>query len=455
MVIGLSHASAKEVFWAGSHKAGQHVSTPDDIQRRIQARIGQGEFLAGLLHVAARHSGAVQEQFVSQLSRIAAAIRELMAGSDLIRRLSYRPSAFWPSLQGKALAFVDAGVANIELPSAAPIGIRVGSYVVRPGDPTDARERFDIQLSLIDDLYSDQGVLYDDDFLDVAKLRDAARIVSEVAVGYRMASGDDPPDAIILHGPLVNPASPYGLADFPAYGLQSCRLMLGDGAWQPVDGPTDRKFVSFYLDLLRRLRASGVPVVGAVERSIGREPVVANRILDRLQDAGSLRERDAKALLDDLRAYGLNDASLFDVVLQEGEYVTPIPVMRQGPENKWPEFWKQWIRSYPNALTTYLKPSELVMPFRVEAFEDIGDIEAVLDLILHTSRLLPSYGFPVGLDIVDKFAKVPNWMSRGVMGQHRIVLLQKAMASGDPRALTFAKRVLAAKGRDWLFRPSS
>jgi hypothetical protein len=33
--------------------------------------------------------------------------------------------------------------------------------------------------------------------------------------------------------------------------------------------------------------------------------------------------------------------------------------------------------------------------------------------------------------------------------------LQKAMASGDPRALSFAKRVLAARGRDWLFRPTA
>ncbi len=427
----------------------------DDIQRRIQARIGQGEFLAGLLHVASRQSGAVQEQFVAQLSRIAGAMRELMGASDLIRRLPYRPGAFWPGLRGKAIAFVDAGVANLELPSAAPIGIRVGSYIVRAGDESEARERFDIQLALIDDLYSDQGVLYDDDFLDVAKLRDAARIASETAVARKIASEADPPDAIVLHGPLINPVSPYGLDDFPAYGIEACRTMLGDPAWQPDDDPTDRKFVALHLELLKRLRASGTPVVGAVERSIGKEPVVVNRILDRLQDNGSLRERDAKQLLDDLRSYGLNDASLFDVVLQEGEYVTPIPVMRQGPENKWPDFWKRWIRSYPNALTTYLKPSEMVMPFRVEAFEDIADFAAVLDLILHTSRLLPTYGFPVGLDIVDKFAKVPAWMSRGVMGQHRIVLLQKAMASGDPRALSFAKRVLAARGRDWLFRPTA
>ena len=427
----------------------------DDIQRRIQARIGQGEFLAGLLHVAARQSGSVQEQFIAQLSRIAAAMRELMGASGLIQRLPYRPGEFWPGLRGKAIAFVDAGVANLELPSAAPIGIRVGSYIVRPGDESEAREQFDIQLALIDDLYSDQGVLYDDDFLDIAKLRDAARIASETAVARKIASEADPPDAIVLHGPLINPVSPYGLEDFPAYGIEACRTMLGDPEWQPDDDPTDRKFVALHLELLKRLRASGTPVVGAVERSIGKEPVVVNRILDRLQDNGSLRERDAKQLLDDLRSYGLNDASLFDVVLQEGEYVTPIPVMRQGPENKWPDFWKRWIRSYPNALTTYLKPSEMVMPFRVEAFEDIADFAYVLDLILHTSRLLPTYGFPVGLDIVDKFAKVPSWMSRGVIGQHRIVLLQKAMASGDPRALSFAKRVLAARGRDWLFRPTA
>jgi hypothetical protein len=431
------------------------VTGQNDIRRRIEARIGQGEFLAGLLQVAARESGAVQEQFVSQLSRIATVMRDLMGAKDLIRQLAYRPTSFWPGLRGQTLAFVDAGVANMELPSAAPIGIRVGSYVVRPGEDGDDRERFDIQLALVDDLYSDKGLLYDDDFLDVAKLRDAARIAAETAVAYRMAHTTDRPDAIVLHGPLINPVAPYGLDDFPAFSLDACQVMLEDAKWQPQDDDTDRKFVALHLELLKRLRATGTPVVGAVERSLGREPVVVNRILDRLQDTGSLKERDAKSLLDDLRAYGLNDAALFDVVLQEGEYVIPIAVDRQGPESKWPEFWKRWIRSYPKALTTYLKPSETVMPFRVEAFEDIADFAPALDLVLHTSRLLPSYGFPVGLDIVDKFAKVPAWMSRGVMGQHRIVLLQKALASGDPRALIFAKRVLSAKGRDWLFRPSA
>jgi hypothetical protein len=408
-----------------------------------------------MLIVARQHSEVVQEQFVDRLSRIAATVRDLLDNNDLVRAFSYRPNAYWPSLKGKSYAFIDGGVANIDLPSAAPIGIRVGSYVVRPGDETDKRERFNIELSLVDELFSDDGVVFEDDFLDVAKLRDAARMTSEIAAALQIARDEAEirPDAIILHGPLINPVAPYGLEDFPPFGPKACQTFLGDKTWKGDE--KERQFVAIYLDVLNALRATGVPVVGAVERSIGKEPVVLNRILRRLHADGVLKDADAKAIQDEVRAYGLNDASLLDVVLAEGEYVKPLPVMRQGPENKWPEEWKWKIRSYPDALTTYLKPSNLVTPFRVEAFEDISDFEAVLDLILHTSRLLPSYGFPVGLDIVDKFSKVPSWMTRSVKGQHQIVLLKKALESGDPRTVAFAKRVLAARGRDWLFRPTA
>lgn len=431
------------------------MTDQDNIRGRIEARIGQGDFLANMLLVARRQSDVVQEQFVDRLSRIASVVRDLLVNNGLVRALPYRPGTYWPGLKGKTFAFVDGGVASIELPSAAPIGIRVGSYVVRPGDNTDHRERFNVELALVDDLFSDDGVLFDDDFEDIAKLRDAARMTCETAAALRLAreTGGRRPDAIILHGPLVNPVSPYGLEGFPSFGLQACRTFLADETWNGEDDA--RKFVSLYLDVLKALRATGTPVVGAVERSIGRDPVLLRRLLDRLHDDGVLKNDEAKKVEREVIAYGLNDASLLDVVLAAGEYTTPIPVMRQGPESKWPEAWKRWIRDYPNAMTTYLKPSALVMPFRVEAFEDIDGFEAVLDLILHTSRLLPSYGFPVGLDIVDKFAKVPSWMSRSVKGQHQVVLLRRALESGDTRVIAFAKRVLVAKGRDWLFRPTA
>ena len=424
----------------------------DAIRRRIEARIGQGDFIAGLLHVATRDSSAVQQSFVDRLSHIAAMMRELLDQNGMIRRLVYRPSEFWPGQKGRTIAFIDGGVANIDLPSAAPLGIRVGSYIVRPGDETANREHFNIELSLVEDLFSPEGEVYDDDFIDTAKLRDVARMTSETAAAYRLARSNPAPDVILLHGPLINPVAPYGLDGFPSFGQQACRVFCDD---ENFDGDEEvRQFVALYLELLRRIQQTETPVVGVVERSVGRDPVVIRRVLNRLQDQQLLKRDEARDILQEVTTYGLNDSSLLDVVLEDGEYVAPMAVDRQGPENKWPDRWKPWIRDYPPALTTYLKPSATVVPFRIEGFEHAASFEAALDLILHTSRLLPSYGFPVGLDIVDKFAKVPAWMSRGVKGQHQVVLLRKALESGDPRVVTFAKRMLAARGRDWWFRPS-
>ncbi|RYE44504.1 MAG: DNA double-strand break repair nuclease NurA [Hyphomicrobiales bacterium] len=424
------------------------------IRRVVEAKVSQGAFLSGMMHVARKQSSQTQKSFVDQLSGIAATVRGVLETNDLIGRVEYRPQKFWPAVRGKAITFLDGGVANIELPSAAPVGIRVGSYTVRPGehDPL-ARERFSIDLSIVDDLYSEEGYLYDSDFLDFAKLRDAARIVSETAAVLQHATRLQPADAILLHGPLINPVSPYGLEGFPPFGLGASRQLLGDEAWE--GGENERQFVALYLLILERIRDTDRLVMGVVERSLGTEPVVIHRLLDSLQDAGVMKKDNVKALLESLRLYGLNDAAILDVVLQEGEFTKPAPIDRQGPESKWPTEWTQWIRTFPKALTSYLKPSELTSPFRIEAFEGTKGLTEAIDLVLHTARLLPSYGFPVGLDIVDKFAKVPEWMSRGIRGQHQIVLLQKAIESGDPRAVAFAKRVLAAKGRDWFFRPTA
>ena len=429
------------------------MADADSFREHIEVRISQGEFLGGLLHLASRKSAAVQEDFVGKLSGIAAAFRELLTQNGFIQSIDYRPQQYWPDQRGKAFAFVDGGVANIELPSAAPIGIRVGSYLVRPGDESDNREKFNIELSLVDDLFSDDGFAFDSDFDDIAKLRDAARIVSETAAAYRLAKSADSPDLILLQGPLVNPAAPYGLDGFPSFGLKASRTFFHDDSWSGDE--KKRQFVSLYLELLLKMLATQTPVAGAVERSIGRDPVLLKSILIDLQKRKLLPREDVDRLVGSLMTYGLNDATVLDIVLRDGEYVRPMPISRQGPDHKWPEIWKPWIRDYPDPLTTYLKPSELTMPFRVEAFENVKDFRDILALILHTSRLLPSYGFPVGLDIVDKYAKVPAWMSRSVKGQYQVVLLQKALASADPAAINFAKRVLAAKGRDWLFRPQA
>ena len=55
------------------------------------------------------------------------------------------------------------------------------------------------------------------------------------------------------------------------------------------------------------------------------------------------------------------------------------------------------------------------------------------------ARLLPNYGFPVGLDVADKHAHVPNWMTNAYLKliQHHLgVSLQSGeISDADMRRL--------------------
>lgn len=423
------------------------MADKERIRSRLEAKISQGGFLAQLMGAARGSSTHVHQDFVDSLTDIGARVRELLEMNALIEVVRYKPDEFWPSLRGNRYCFIDGGVANIELPSAAPLGIRVGSYMVRPGMEGEDREAFDVALTLVDELYSADAWIYGNAFEDIAKLRDAARIVAESSAALRIGRRNTDLSGIFVHGPIVNPASPYGLGDFPAFSPEAYRLLIDDDDAEVEED--DRKFVAAYLHLLELLEQSEVGVIGVVERSLGSSILVLEALLKQI----GLTPKAERKLKEEMRTYQLNDARLFDVVLNPGEYVAAVQVNRQGPENKWPEFWKGHIRAYPWPVTTYLKPSEATEPFRIEALkQDLKHAENMA-VLLHTSRLLPSYGFPVGLDIVDKYAKVPAWMSKSVRGQHAVVLLKQALKSGDPKVLAFAKRVLAARGRDWLFRP--
>ena len=423
------------------------------IHSRVKAKIARGDFLAQMLGMAHDASSDIQEDFVRNLTEIGTTVRDVLENGGLIDAIDYQPGQFWPAHKGKSYCFVDGGVANIELPTAAPLGIRVGTYIVRPGVEGDDREEFNVALSLVDELYSEDAWLYDDGFDDVAKLRDAARITAEVAVGLQVSRSHHGLDGIFLHGPLVNPVSPYGLGDFPAFTLSAYRHFLGDDKLSP--GTDELQFVPTYLEMLNRIHDESAPVLGVVERSLGRAFPVMDACMDCLQAAGELTLSAATDIAEQVKDYKLNDARLFDVVLAPGEYVQPVAVNRQGPENKWPEHWKRHIRAYPEPLTTYLKPSEESEPYRIESLAGSPSLRENIAVLYHTSRLLPTYGFPVGLDIVDKYAKVPAWMSRSVRGQHAIVLMKEALRSGDPKVLSFAKKILTARGRDWLFRPGA
>src|SRR6185437_2089907 len=106
--------------------------------------------------------------------------------------------------------------------------------------------------------------------------------------------------------------------------------------------------------------------------------------------------------------YEILDDFLFGCVLEEGEYLEPILLVKNH-EHRPVDKCRPVVRQYPAPHATVIKTSAATFPYRVEmnpAAHSASD--RLLRLLYHTSRLLPRYAFPVGLDIVDKYAKVPD-----------------------------------------------
>lgn len=69
------------------------------------------------------------------------------------------------------------------------------------------------------------------------------------------------------------------------------------------------------------------------------------------------------------------------------------------------------------------------------------------------SRLLPNYAFPIGLDIVDKFVKVPQWMTTAFRKLISVKLnIEASFESED--IFRRMMNVVFLSQRDWQFRPT-
>lgn len=437
-----------------SHPMPAELTSPKK-KRRIENKLRQPNILSEIVKSGVLLSTEAQSTFIDVLDTIASETRRLLEDAKLLCRVTIDHGRAWAHVHGKKIGFVDGGMANIAALGAAPIAIRVGSYVVTPGETGSQREQFDFEIQLVDDLFDQSPAgTYDALFDDIAKLRDAARISCEAAGVISLCCKEAPPEIVFLHGPLVNPVSPYALERFPNFTVETTKKLL------PPDGVDSggrrANFVNVYLEQLSRLTKAKSVVSGIVERASGSGAGHFSRaILSLLRERSFIDADSSHAFLERLESYQITDSVLFECILEEGEYVEPIPVDKQGPSHKIPDAWRYEIERYPRPHVTYVKPSSETMPIRVESFFSVasnaGDL---MELVVHMSRLLPKYAFPVGLDIVDKHAKIPDWMSRQVNAMLSVQMMKRAMDSGNQQTIRLVRRILSANTRDWLFRPN-
>ncbi len=410
-----------------------------------------GEMMRSSIHLSSKS----QAEFLTVLESVVTSLRSQLDNDKLIKTISLDHKRLWGDCKGKKIAFIDGGVANMGALGAAPVAIRVGSYVVKPGHEGPDREEFDIEVQIVEDLYqsaqSDSG-FYEDLIEDTDKLRDVARITLETSGALRIAYREKP-DFLFMHGPLVNPVSMYSFTGFPHFSKEGIELLLPDGERDRTSD--DANFVRVHLRQLELLSQSSSIVCGVVERS-SLSGILSRTLLDVLVEHGGMTVQDSTEIGNYLRGYKISDGVLFDCLLEAGEYLVPISVDRNAYiPGRVPPQWIPDLQKYPKPIVSYMKPSNMSLPLRVEMFEcDESKWEKTFDVLMHSCRLLPKYSFPAGLDIVDKHAKIPAWMSKPVNAHLMAQIMKKALDSKNPILINEVRRLLCGTARDWLFRPT-
>lgn len=446
----------------------------------IHDKIRSPHIMERMFKVAGDLSAPAQLRFMEIVEQLASQLRTVLLATGGIVQIRQDHKAFWPTVAGKPIGFIDGGLANLSMLGSAPIAARVGGYLVTPGQTGPEREQFTMLKHLIDELYAhDDGGVYDNSFPDIGALRDAARISIEAAGAVQMLRQFPNAQWILMHGALVNPVSRYTdiMEDrlfarvtgrvrhrFPNFSDSALAELLPG---EPPRTGRERNFISVYLRQLELLRDGGAIVCGVIEREASTSSVI-RAVLDSLDDhvirnllpvppaewKTWFRHQIDPSDDPDSEGERITDSLLFRCVLEPGEALRPVMVDRNELRRAPPAWRDTHIVHYPKPYLSYVQVSEWSPPIRLEMFEGhLGSFADAAALVTHCALLLPKYAFPVGLDIVDKFAKVPNWMTRPIATYTTVQALKRALDAGDTKTFDALRRILCGSGREWLLRP--
>jgi hypothetical protein len=418
----------------------------------------------------------------------------------------------WQKVQGEVVTFIDGGLGQVQMSSPVPIFLRVGSYRVRTGERNLAeREQFGYFPVILGDL--EGGSKERKDFPDIV------RITAELLGGLSALKRTPDLRVLMFHGPLVYMMSGY--AGYTPFTEKDIDLFLKHYAQKPelaqqlkedfleeakieiypkiAPGRSDEwikrrlfeplSWIAFlYRQLIKeaKQRKPKTIIAGVVERG-GElrefsETILLERVFkglrknDKISYFNELYGREdiktPKALLDKL---GYTDALLLSMLLEAGQFSEPweikskytglskgnisLPNESFTTDADWSCLKPYNEIGFPKVKGCYVKVSETTEPFRVEVFADLGKsqiTEAAKRTYLY-ARLLPGYGFPVGLDIADKYAKIPNWLTDAyskLIKYHLGISLQSGQVSDAQMRHLIVQSIYMTK-RDWLFRPNA
>ena len=405
-------------------------------------------------------SPKIQKNFLDVSAKLAETIQKVLKEDNLIIDLNYSGRDFWKKNKDKIACFIDGGIDKASLISAAPLSIRAGSYIVQPSaEKRNEREFFEETMTFLGDLYDPKNELYDlsdDDFeIDqmTNKKKDAGRIIFELAALSKHIMLQKKFSYAFLHGPIQATCHPFTVPGFPTFTKFAVKNLFPAYGNKKLDAEA-RHFVNVYLEGVRNIEKSNFPVFGIVETSSS-APYIKN-LLYTCKEKGLVSEKDYKNTLLTIKKYRISDSNLFEIILNENQALKPLKIKKQiqgfGFTSDSP--WERVMNSFPKVFISYIKTNNNQCPIRVESLKQPEDMVKDYEYILSTSKLLPNYGFPVGLNVVDRFAKIPNWMSKASRNYYAGHLLKQAVNNKDQNTISFAVKILSKKARSWINRPT-
>ena len=455
-----------------------------------------------------------RDNYFRNTARLVATLRK---GMDAARRGRHDPvlgvqqvdDTGWPALQGEVVTFIDGGVGQVRVSSQVPILLRVGSYTVKTGERRLAeRERFGYYPVILGDL--EGGSRERKDFVDIV------RVTAELLGGLSILTRTPDLRVLMFHGPLVYLVGSYaGHAPFTEADIDLFLRQYGphDAAGRALkeeflhqasidiypqmasdrsDELARRRLfepLAWMAFLYRKLvetarQRSPVPIIsGVVERgdlSEFIERVLFDRVFRGLRAKGNadyFNQMYGRTELVSPRAVierlGYTDALLLGMLLQPGQRseswsVAKYDSLHQGnirlpgepfeTRVTWQALRPDSRFGFPRVEACYVAVSETTAPIRVGVFSDLGtdQIDDAARRAYLYARMLPHYGFPVGLDVVDRFAHVPAWLTDAygkLIRYHLGVSLQQGAIQDDEMRRILVQAIYMTH-RDWLFRPT-
>lgn len=424
-------------------------------------------------------------------------------------------NAEWSEMQNEVISFIDGGIGRVQISSQIPILLRVGSYTVRTGErQLSEREQFGYYPVILGDL--EGGSKERKDFPDIVRIiaellgglsvlertPDLRLLMFHGPLIYMMSAyaghtpfTEDDIDRFLKHYAHDATTSNQLKEDFLREAKTSIYPQMTDRSDEWVE---KRLFepLAWIAFLYRRIIQCALDrhptplILGVVERGQLSEfmrKVLLYRIFRNLRAKGEEEYfnnlfgrtdlKNENAIVDKL---GYTDALLLAMILEPGQFTEPWKIdkfsnLRDGNVSLPGEAFTSRVRfdvlkpspngdlhtsiGFPEVTGCYLHVNEITEPIRIETFTRLGDeqiTEGVRRAYLY-ARLLPGYGFPVGLDIADKHAHIPNWMTKAysklIRYQLGVSLQRGEISDADMRRILVQSIYMTR--RDWLFRPKS